>query len=84
MVASVPELVNRTVSRWKRRHSSSARATVVGVVVAKCVPVRAARSIASTTFGCACPTTLTPNPPWKSRYSVPSTSQTCEPCPRSR
>ena len=51
MVASVPELENRTWSSRNRRHSSSAKATVVGVGAAKWVPVAAARSIASTIFG---------------------------------
>ena len=64
IVASVPELANRTCSRPNRRHSSSANATVTSVVAAKCVPLGAARSIASTTLGCACPTTMHPNPLW--------------------
>ena len=81
IVASVPEFAKRTLSRLKRRQSSSANATVTSVVAAKCVPVRAARSMASTTFGCAWPTTLQPKPPWKSTYSVSSTSHTCEPFP---
>ena len=38
MVASVPELANRTLSSSKRRQISSASATVVGVGAAKWVP----------------------------------------------
>ena len=64
MVASVPELVNRTWSRRKRRHSSSAKRTVSSVVTAKCVPVDAARAMASATFGWAWPTAIVPNPLW--------------------
>ena len=60
------------------------RATVDSVGAAKCVPVRAARSIASATFGCAWPTTIEPKPLWKSTYSLPSTSQTRLPFPSRR
>jgi hypothetical protein len=81
MVASVPELVKRTESRENLRQSSSAKATVVSVVAAKCVPVRAARSIASTTFGWAWPTSMLPKPLWKSTYAFPSTSRTVLPRP---
>src|SRR6478752_8764133 len=84
IVASVPELQNRTDSARKRRHSSSAKRMVDSVGAAKCVPVRAARSIASATFGCAWPTTMEPNPLWKSRYSLPSTSTTPLPWPSRR
>src|SRR4029077_19891818 len=38
---------------------------------------------ASTIRGCACPTTMTPKPLWKSTYSFPSTSQTRLPRPYS-
>ena len=48
MVASVPELVNRTRSSRKRRHSSSANRTAGSVVTANCVPDRAAPSMAAT------------------------------------
>ena len=44
-------------------------------------PCAPARSIASTTFGCAWPTTIEPKPLWKSTYSLPSTSQTRLPLP---
>ena len=83
MVASVPELAKRTWSSSKRRHSSSARATVTGVGAAKWVPVLAARVMASTILGWAWPVTPTPNPPWKSVYWLASTSHTWEPWPRS-
>ena len=64
MVASVPEFTNRTRSRRNRRHSSSASSTVASVVTAKWVPVRAARSMASTTLGWAWPTAIDPKPLW--------------------
>ena len=66
MVASVPELVNRTRSSRKRRHSSSARSTVVSVVTAKCVPRAAALAMASRITGWAWPTAMVPKPLWKS------------------
>ncbi len=64
IVASVPELVSRTCSSRKRRQSSSAKSTVVSVVTAKCVPLRAALSIASMIFGWAWPTAIEPKPLW--------------------
>ena len=84
IVASVPELAKRTASQPKRSQSTSAKRTVGSVGAAKWVPVRAARSIASATFGCAWPTTMQPKPLWKSRYSLPSTSTTPLPCPSRR
>ncbi len=48
------------------------------------MPVRAALSIASATFGSAWPTTIEPKPLWKSAYSFPSTSQTWLPFPSRR
>jgi hypothetical protein len=42
MVASVPELVNRSMSSWNRRQISSAKATAGSVVTAKWVPRPAA------------------------------------------
>ena len=83
IVASVPELANRTLSSSKRRQISSASSTVVGVGAAKCVPWVTAWVTASTISGWAWPAMPTPNPPWKSRYSLPSTSQTWLPSPRS-
>jgi hypothetical protein len=53
IVASVPEFVKRTFSSPKRLFSSSATRTPASVVAAKCVPVAAARSIATLTLGCA-------------------------------
>jgi hypothetical protein len=79
IVASVPELTNRICSSWNRSQICSASAIVASVVTAKWMPWSAMSRIASTILGCAWPTTLTPNPPWKSTYSVPSTSQTFEP-----
>ena len=84
IVASVPEFTKRICSSWNREQISSARATVVSVVTAKWMPWSATLRIASTIFGWAWPTTFTPNPPWKSVYSVPSTSHTFEPDPRLR
>ena len=84
IVASVPEFTNRICSSWNRSQIASASATVSGVVTAKWIAFWAAFVSASTIFGCACPTMLTPKPPWKSLYSVPSTSQTLEPLPRWR
>ena len=84
IVASVPEFTNRICSSWNRSQIASASAIVSGVVTAKWIALCAAFSSASTILGWAWPTTLTPKPPWKSLYSVPSTSQTLEPLPRSR
>ena len=81
IVASVPEFTNRIRSTWKRRQISSASETVASVVTAKWMAPSAARLMAATIFGLAWPTTFTPNPPWKSVYSVPSTSQTFDPFP---
>ena len=55
-----------------------------GVVTAKWIASSAAFWMASAIFGCAWPTTFTPNPPWKSMYVLPSTSVTVEPFPCSR
>src|SRR6185503_5893712 len=84
IVASVPELTNRICSSWKRSQIASASATVSGVVTAKWIALLAALVSASTILGWAWPTTLTPKPPWKSLYSLPSTSQTLEAFPFSR
>ena len=81
IVASVPEFAKRTFSKRKRRQSSSANSTMSSVGAAKCVPVRAARVIASTIFGWAWPTIMQPKPPCVSTYWVPSTSHTCDPRP---
>jgi hypothetical protein len=84
IVASVPEFTKRICSNWNRSQIASARAIVSGVVTAKWIAFSAARCSAATIFGWAWPTTLTPKPPWKSLYSVPSTSKTLDPFPRSR
>ena len=57
---------------------------MASVVTAKWIASSAAFLMASTIFGWAWPTTFTPNPPWKSMYSLPSTSQTLEPLPCAR
>ena len=84
IVASVPEFTNRICSSWNRSQIASASATVFSVVTAKWIPRSATLRIAWTIFGWAWPTTFTPKPPWKSVYSVPSTSQTFDPDPRLR
>ena len=56
-----PHLLHRN-----RAQMASASATVFSVVTAKWMASSAAALIASTIFGCAWPTTLTPNPPWQS------------------
>src|SRR5262245_42137172 len=83
MVASVPELPNRHIGSRKRRASSAETGMTSAVGCAKWVPSGMREEIARTTAGWVCPTTLTPNPACRSTYSVPSTSQTCEPAPRS-
>src|SRR5207253_7915658 len=56
IVASVPELQNRTASRLgTRSHRSVASLTSTGFAAANPVPRAACRLIASTTFGCAWP-----------------------------
>ncbi len=84
MVASVPEFTNRICSSSNRSQIASASATVASVLTAKWMPWSDTLRIASTIFGWAWPTTFTPKPPWKSMYSVPSTSQTRDPLPRFR
>ncbi len=84
IVDSVPELVKRHCGRPKRRWSSSATTIEPSVGAAKCDP-RPARSLtAATMAGLAWPTHITPKPLWKSTYSFPSTSHTCEPSPWER
>ena len=60
IVASVPELQNRQLGNPKRRESSSATTIASSVGWAKWVPSRTRRSTASTTAGCACPTSMAP------------------------
>ena len=83
MVDSVPEFVKRHCGRPNRRRSSSATAIEPSVGAAKCVPSSTRRLTASATCGFAWPMHITPKPLWKSTYSLPSTSQTCAPLPRS-
>ena len=65
----------------KRRANSSATAIPSSVGAAKCVPSAARSRTAAVIAGCACPCVIEPKPLWKSRYSVPSTSQTRSPSP---
>src|SRR5215217_6581998 len=83
MVDSVPEFVKRQWGRPQRRRSSPATAIECSVGAAKCVPASICFLTAAAMTGFACPTHMTPKPLWKSRYSLPSTSQTFAPCPRS-
>src|SRR5215207_3635856 len=83
MVDSVPEFVNRHFGSLKRRVSSSATVIEPWVGAAKWVPRAACACTAAVTCGLLCPTTTTPNPLWKSEYSLPSTSHTFDPSPRS-
>ena len=64
--------------------SSSATATPSSVGAAKCVPSSMRFATARVIAGCAWPCGIEPKPLWKSIISVPSTSQTREPDPRSR
>ena len=81
MVASEPEFVYRHLGSRNRRASSSATSIPSSVCAAKCVPSAARSVIARVITGCACPCVIEPKPLWKSRYSVPSTSQTRWPSP---
>jgi hypothetical protein len=83
IVDSVPELLYRHIGRPNRRASSRATTTASSVGWAKWVPLRTRSETAATIAGCACPTMPTPKPPCMSTYSVPSTSRTREPWPRS-
>ena len=84
IVASEPELTKRQRGRPKRRFSSSATKTASSVGAAKCVPSSSRASTARVIAGWAWPCGIEPKPLWKSIRSVPSTSQTFEPEPRSR
>ncbi len=84
MVDSVPEFVKRHAGSPQRRRSSSATMIEPSVGAAKWLPSAIALETAAAITGLACPTHITPKPLWKSRYSLPSTSQTAAPCPRSR
>src|SRR5262252_8516857 len=83
MVASVPELTKRTL--WMFGNAlitNSARSASEGVEAPKLVPLQAAPTIASSTFGSACPRISGPHDPMKSMYSFSSASHTCDPLPR--
>ena len=54
------------------------------VGAAKCVPSSIRAFTAAAITGFAWPTHITPKPLWKSTYSLPSTSHTRAPEPRSR
>jgi len=60
IVASEPEFLNRHSGSPKRSASISATTTVSSTGIAKCVPSATRARTASTTLGCACPTTMTP------------------------
>src|SRR5829696_3866026 len=81
MVASVPELAKRHSGTPKRRASSSATTMASEVGWAKWVPLATRSLTAATTAGWAWPTAMTPKPPCRSTYSLPSASQTREPRP---
>jgi hypothetical protein len=83
IVASVPELLKRHWGRPKRRVSSSATTIEPSVGAAKWVPSSIRAFTAAPTVGLAWPMHITPKPLWKSAYSLPSTSQTRLPLPRS-
>ena len=56
MVASVPEFVNRTMSKEGTRwHSSWASCTSTGLAAATDVPRASCSATAAVTFGCAWP-----------------------------
>ena len=83
IVASVPELLKRHWGRPKRRTSSSETTIEPSVGAAKWVPRSICALTAAPTTGFAWPMHITPKPLWKSVYSLPSTSQTRLPSPRS-
>src|SRR3954449_5200762 len=83
IVDSVPEFEKRHWGRPKRWTRFSAETIEPLVGAAKWVPSSWRALTASPITGLACPTHITPKPLWKSTYSVPSTSQTSAPLPRS-
>ncbi|CAM5496509.1 hypothetical protein SFUMM280S_03068 [Streptomyces fumanus] len=86
-LASAPELQKKTLpSRPKRCSSCSARATGGSATnrLETCPSEAICRPTASTTAGWAWPRALTAIPPTKSRYSLPSASQSRSPAPRTR
>jgi hypothetical protein len=88
-LASVPELVKKTLEpagAMLSARSFSARAICVGLVkkFETCPRVASWLEITEVTNGWACPRALTAIPPSRSRYSLPSASQTRQPAPRTR
>src|SRR4051812_42106848 len=84
IVDSVPEFVKRHCGSPQRRRSSSATVIEPSVGAAKCVPSSIRALTAAAMVGFAWPTHMTPKPLWKSTYSLPSTSHTFAPDPRTR
>src|SRR3954452_13834526 len=81
MVASVPELPNRH-SGWPKRSARLSATTMESSVGwAKWVPRATRARTAPTIAGWLWPASETPYPPWKSEYSLPSTSYSFEPSP---
>ncbi len=83
IVASVPEVTSRTRSTGVRATIASASSTSGRVGVPYDVPRVTARCTASMTCGCAWPSSIGPQLPTRSTYSVPSTSKRYGPCARS-
>ena len=84
IVDSEPEFVKRQRSSRKRRASSSATTMPSSVGAAKWVPSETRSATAFEMAGWAWPCTIEPKPLCRSISSLPSTSQTFEPRPRSR
>ncbi len=88
-LASVPEFVKKTfepAGALLSASSFSARAICVGLVkkLETCPSVASWLAITEVTNGWAWPRALTAMPPSRSRYSLPSASQTRQPAPRTR
>ena len=81
---SVPEFVKRQRGKPKRKDRFSATSTASSVGRPKWVPSRWRAVTAAVIAGWAWPCTIALKPLWKSRYSLPSTSQTRAPSPRVR
>ncbi len=81
MVDSVPELPKRHNGWPNRAERLSATTMESSVGCAKWVPRPTRVRTASTIAGWAWPASDTPYPPWKSEYSLPSTSYSFEPAP---
>ena len=80
IVASVPVETRRTFSAGgTRERISSTRSVSVSVGAPKLRPRPAASRTASTTSGCAWPSSAGPHEPTRSTYSLPSTSVTYGP-----